>query len=77
MILKFQQLNLYERDLWEGLRPRKQDSIRMDLKEKGINMRNWFDSAQDRDYWRALEHVALNLQVPYAMELFFGRLKVN
>ena len=27
----------------------------MNLKEIGMNMRNWFDSAQDRDYWRALE----------------------
>ena len=29
-------------------RPR---SIRMDLKEIGINMRNWVDSAQNRVYW--------------------------
>ena len=29
-------------------------NIRMDLKEIGINTRNWVDSAQDRDYWRAL-----------------------
>ena len=35
-----------------------------DPKEVGINMRNWVDSAQDRDYWRALVNVALNLQVP-------------
>ena len=31
-----------------------EDNIRMDLKEIGINMRNWVDSSQDRDYWRAL-----------------------
>ena len=30
------------------------DNIRMDLKEIDINTRNWVDSAQDRDYWRAL-----------------------
>ena len=37
-------------------RPRRrwEDNIRMCLKEKGINTRNWIDSAQDRDYWRAL-----------------------
>ena len=37
-------------------RPRRrwEDSIRMDLKEMGVNSRNWVDSAQDRDYWRAL-----------------------
>ena len=30
-------------------RPRWEDNIRMDLKEIGINMRNWVDSVQDRD----------------------------
>ena len=40
------------------------DYIRMDLKEIIINTRNWVDSAQDRDYWRALVNVALNLRVP-------------
>ena len=40
-----------------------EDIIRMDLKEIGINTRNWADSAQDRDYWRALVNAALNLQV--------------
>ena len=29
-----------------------EDNIRMDLKEIGINTRNWVVSAQDRDYWR-------------------------
>ena len=38
--------------------------IRMDLEERGINAGNWVDSAQNRDYWRALENVALNLEVP-------------
>ena len=41
----------------------------MGLEEIGINMRNCVDLAQDRDYWRALVSVALNLQVPEAMEL--------
>ena len=36
----------------------------MNLKEIGINMRNWVDSAQDRDCWRALVNAALNLRVP-------------
>ena len=37
-------------------RPRRrwEDNIRMDLKEIRVNTRNWADSAQDRDYWRAL-----------------------
>ena len=32
--------------------------IRMDLKEIGINRRNWVDTAQDRDYWWALVNAA-------------------
>ena len=45
-------------------RHRWEDNVRMDLKEIGINTRNLVDSAQDRDYWRALVNVALNLWVP-------------
>ena len=41
-----------------------EDNIRMDLKKIVTNMRNWGDSAQDRDYWRALMNAALNLRVP-------------
>ena len=41
----------------------------MDLKGIGINTRNWVDSAQDSDYWRALANAALNLRVPLAIEL--------
>ena len=41
-------------------RPRRrwEDNIRMDLEE------NWVDSAQVRDYCRALVNAALNLWVP-------------
>ena len=35
-------------------RCRWEDNIRMYLKETGINTRNWVESAQDRNYWRAL-----------------------
>ena len=47
-------------------RPRRrwEDNIRMDLEDIGINAWNWEDSAQDRNYWRALVNAALNLQVP-------------
>jgi len=46
-------------------RPRRrwEDNIRMDLEEIGINAENWVDSAQDRNYWRALVNAALNLRV--------------
>jgi hypothetical protein len=42
---------------WEAI-------IRMDLDEIGINAGNWVYSAQDRDYWRTLVNVVLNLRVP-------------
>ena len=47
-------------------RPRRrwEENIRMDLEEIGINAGNWVDSAQDRNYWRALVNAPLNLQVP-------------
>ena len=44
-------------------RRRWEDNIIMDLKEMGINTRNWVDSSQDRDYWRALVNAALNLWI--------------
>ena len=47
-------------------RPRRrwENNIRMDLEEIGINAGNWVDSAQNRDYWRALVNAVLNLRVP-------------
>ena len=52
-------------------RPRRrwEDNNRMDLEEIGINVGNWVDSAQDRNYWRGLVNAALNLRVSLAMEL--------
>ena len=51
--------------LW---RPRRrwEDNIRMDLEEIGMNAGNWVDSAQDRDYWRALVNAPLNLHKPWS-----------
>ena len=47
-------------------RPRRrwEYNIRMDLEERGINSGNWVNSAQDRNYWRAVVNAALNLRVP-------------
>ena len=41
-------------------RRRWEDNIRMDLEEIGINAEDWVDSAQDRDYQRALVNAALH-----------------
>jgi hypothetical protein len=35
----------------------------MDLREVGINIRNWDDPAQNMDYLRALVNAVLNLRV--------------
>ena len=48
----------------ERPRHRWEDRIIMDLKEIGIDTRNWVDSARDMDYWRALVNVELYLRVP-------------
>ena len=39
----------------------------MDVKDIGINKRNFVDLAQDVDHWRALVNVALNFRLhkPY------------
>ena len=50
-------------------RQRWEDNSRMDLKEIGVNTRNWVDSAQDRDYWRVHVNTTMNPRVSQAMEL--------
>jgi hypothetical protein len=52
----------------EGKRPigrprhRWVDNIKMDLREIGWNGLNWIDLAQNRDRWRALVNMVMNLQ---------------
>ena len=36
------------------MRRKWEDNITIYLKEIGINTRDWFDSAQDWDYWKVL-----------------------
>jgi hypothetical protein len=45
-----------ERDHW--------DNIKMDLREIGWDGMDWIDVAQDRDQWRVLVNMVINLQVP-------------
>jgi hypothetical protein len=47
-------------------RPRRRwvDNIRMDLQEVGCGCMDWFGLAQDRDRWRPLVSVLMNLRVP-------------
>jgi hypothetical protein len=48
------------------LRPRRrwEDSIKMDLREMGIDGANWIRLAQDRVQWRAFVNTVTNLWVP-------------
>jgi hypothetical protein len=47
-------------------RPRRRwvDNIKMDLTEIGWDCVDWIDLAQDRDQWRTLVNMVLNLRVP-------------
>jgi hypothetical protein len=40
------------------------DNIKKDLREIGWGGMDWIDVAQDRDQWRTLLNMVLNLQVP-------------
>jgi len=40
------------------------DNIRMDLQEVGCGYMDWNGLAQDRDRWRMLVSVVMNLRVP-------------
>ena len=53
----------------EGKRPlgsshRWEDNIKMDLQEVGGGCGDWMELAQDRDRWRALVNMVMNLRVP-------------
>jgi hypothetical protein len=40
------------------------DNIKIDLREIGLDGRDWIELAQDRDQWRALVNMVMNLRVP-------------
>jgi hypothetical protein len=54
----------------EGRRPlgrpsrRWEDNIKMYLEEVGWEGVDWIDMAQDRDRWRAVVNVVMNLRIP-------------
>ena len=50
------------RCIWE-------DNIRMNLKEMGVDTRNFVDWAQDREYWTVLVNAAFNPRIPESWEL--------
>jgi hypothetical protein len=54
----------------EGKRPlgrtrcKREDNIKMDLQESGCGGVDWIELAQDRERWRALVNVVMNLRIP-------------
>jgi hypothetical protein len=59
---------LVGRPKWKGPlgRPRhkREDNIRMDFREIGIDGVNWIQSAQDRVQWQAFVSTVMNIWVP-------------
>ena len=54
-----------ERNRQQGrLRRRREDNIKMDLREVGCSGKDWIELAQDRDRWRVLLNVVMNIRVP-------------
>jgi hypothetical protein len=51
---------------WKARRPRHRwvSNVKIDLREIGWDVMDWIDVAQDRDKWRALVNMVMNLQVP-------------
>jgi hypothetical protein len=47
-------------------RPRRrwEDNIKMHLREIGWSGMDWIDLTQDRDQWRTLVNMVMNIQVP-------------
>jgi hypothetical protein len=48
------------------------DNIKMDLREIGWDHMDWTDMVQDRNQWRALVNMVLNLRVPLNAEKFLS-----
>jgi glucose dehydrogenase len=48
------------------------DNIKMEFNEMGWGFMAWIDVAQDRDQWRALVNMVMNLRVPYKAGKFLN-----
>jgi hypothetical protein len=67
----------------EGKRPlgrprrRRDDNIKMDFVEIGIDCTSWICQAQDRVHWRAVVNTVMNLLVSQESGIFFDDLINN
>ena len=65
----------------EGKRPlrrprlRWEDNSKLDLQEVGCGGMDWIDVAQDRDRWRSLVDMVVNLWVPFNAGNYLTSLK--
>jgi hypothetical protein len=53
-----------ERDHWEDQDVGGWTILRWNLRDPGVDGMDWIDLAQDRDQWRALVNMVMNLHVP-------------
>jgi hypothetical protein len=53
-----------ERGHWEDQDVGWVDNIKMDLGEIGWDGRDWIELAQDRNQWKVLVNMVINLRVP-------------
>jgi hypothetical protein len=62
----------------KGMRPlgrpkrRWEDNIKMDVGERGWCVMDWIDLARNRDQWRALVNMVMNLRVPQKVGKFLS-----
>jgi hypothetical protein len=48
------------------------NNIKIDLRELKWDGMDWIDLAQDRDQWRAVVNMVMNLRVPYDARKFWS-----
>jgi hypothetical protein len=54
------------------LRRRREDNVKMDLREKGWGVMDWIHLAKNRDTWRALVDTVMNLRFPHNVGKFLS-----
>ena len=58
-------------------RRRWEDNIKMDLQEVGFGIMDWIELAQERDSWRTVVNVIMNLRIPFYAENIFTKLRTG